>query len=350
MFVHVKKYSEGFLSIKLPYSMENVEKIRKVSGRKWLDSDKIWIVPDNKDTISLLSRLFGIEYVFFEDFEYSKDTIMLLKNELKLRNYSLRTQKAYLGHVRRFLQFYGKSIEAIDKEDVKKYLVKLAYDEKSPAYIDQAVSALRFLYVDVNKHTDIDFDINRPKREQKLPSVLNSNEVLRIIKSIDNLKHKAIIMMIYSAGLRVSESANLKICDIDSQRRLVHVRSAKGKKDRYTLLSKETLEILRQYVKEYKPKVWLFTGQKEDFHISTRSIQKVFESAALKAGIKKKVSVHTLRHSFATHLLENGTDLRYIQELLGHKNSATTEIYTHVSERDFGKIQSPLDRIMKKDD
>lgn len=227
--------------------------------------------------------------------------------------------------------------------------MKLVYEDKSPAYLDQAVSALRFLYVDVNKHNDVDFDINRPKREQKLPSVLNAYEVLRIIEAIDNLKHRAIIMLIYSAGLRLCEAANLKIQDIDSRRKLIHIRAAKGKKDRYTLLSNETLEILRQYVRQYKPQEWLFQGQKEDNHLTTRTIQKVFESAAFKAGIRKKVSVHTLRHSFAMHLLENGTDLRYIQELLGHKNSATTEIYTHVSERDFGKIQSPLDRIMKKE-
>lgn len=348
MYVHVKKYSEGFLSVKFPYSVENVEKIKKVAGRKWIESDKIWIIPDNEERTKLLCRLFGKDNIFFENYEYDKDTMIALKNELKLKNYSVKTQKAYLGHVRRLLQYHKKCIDDIDKDDVRRYLLELINRNKSPAYLDQTVSAIKFLFIDVKKCNDGDFDINRPKREKKLPSVLNVNEVFKIIESVDNLKHKAIVMLIYSAGLRVSEAAFLKIADIDSQRNLIHIKGAKGKKDRYTILANVTLELLRQYFKVYKPEEWLFEGQKGEYHLTVRSIQKVFEKAAFKAGVIKKVSVHTLRHSFATHLLENGTDLRYIQELLGHASPTTTEIYTHVSERDFAKIQSPLDRIMNK--
>ncbi len=348
MFMHVKKYSEGFLSVKLPYSVENVEKIRKVSGRKWVKSHKIWIVPDNKDTVSLLSRLFGSENVFFETFEYDKGTLIELKEELKLRNYSTKTQKAYLGHVRRLLQFQKKDVSEIKKEDIKMYLLKLLDQGRSAVYIDQAISAFKFLYVNLKGANDTDYDIKCPKRGQTLPSVLNANEVYKVIESIDNLKHRAIIMLIYSAGLRVSEAARLKVEDIDSSRNLIYVKDAKGKKDRYTLLSTITLDLLRQYFKIYKPGYWLFEGQNKKDHITDRSIQKVFERAAFKAGVKKKVSVHTLRHSFATHLLDNGTNLRYIQELLGHASPTTTERYTHVSEMSFAKIQSPLDRIMNK--
>ena len=346
MFVHIKKYSEGFLSVKFPYSLESVEKIRKIDGRKWIQSDKIWVIPDNEDRTKLLCRLFGKDNVFFENYEYDKDTMIALINELKLKNYSVKTQKAYLGHVRRLLQYHKKCIDDIDRDDIRSYLLELVNQDKSPAYIDQAVSAIKFLYIDVKRTDDADFDINRPKREKKLPSVLNASEVFKIIESVDNLKHKAIIMLIYSAGLRVSEAANLMIADIDSKRKLIHIKGAKGKKDRYTLLSNATLEILRQYVKVYKPEEWLFEGQNGEGHITVRTIQRVFERAAFKAGVRKKVTVHTLRHSFATHLLENGTDLRYIQELLGHESPTTTEIYTHVSEKDFGKIQSPLDRIL----
>jgi len=156
------------------------------------------------------------------------------------------------------------------------------------------------------------------------------------------------MMLIYSAGLRVSEAAKLKVEDVDSKRKLMHIKGAKGKKDRYTLLSDITLDLLRQYFKIYRPEDWLFEGQNKKGHITVRSIQKVFEKAAFKAGVIKKVSVHTLRHSFATHLLENGTDLRYIQVLLGHASPSTTERYTHVSETSFAKIQSPIDRIMNK--
>ena len=170
---------------------------------------------------------------------------------------------------------------------------------------------------------------------------------MKIFSCIDNIKHKALMVMMYSSGLRVGEVVRLKIEDIDSKRMLIHVRQSKGYKDRYTLLSKQALVILRDYFKRYKPEVWLFPGGKSNDHLTERSAQKVFDNARLKSGIIKKVSLHTLRHSFATHLLEAGTDLRYIQELLGHSSSKTTEIYTHVSKKDIGRILSPLDRIMQ---
>lgn len=151
--------------------------------------------------------------------------------------------------------------------------------------------------------------------------------------------------MIYSAGLRVSEVTNLQVQDIDKNRMLIHIRQAKGRKDRYTILSEATLRVLRQYVSEYKVSDWLFKGEKEGCPISVRTVQSIFKTACAKANIKKDVSVHSLRHSFATHLLEGGTDLRYIPELLGHKSSKTTEIYTHVSKKDLSKIHSPIDAI-----
>jgi integrase/recombinase XerD len=182
-------------------------------------------------------------------------------------------------------------------------------------------------------------------KEKTLPSVLSSEEVIEILKATENIKHRAILMTIYSAGLRISESINLKIRDIDSNRMQIRVEQGKGKVDRYTLLSEKTLLILRQYFKEYRPKVWLFEGLIKGEQYSTRSIQNIFQAAVKKAGITKDVSVHTLRHSFATHLLENGTDLRYIQNLLGHANSKTTEIYTHITTKGFDQIKSPLDKL-----
>lgn len=174
---------------------------------------------------------------------------------------------------------------------------------------------------------------------------MSEDEVCRILKSIDNLKHRAIIFLVYSAGLRVGEVVRLRIQDIDSKRMLVNVKQAKGKKDRNTLLSNISLEVLRSYMKKYRPEDWLFPGKDEKDHITERTVQRVFESACRRAEITKNVSVHTLRHSFATHLLEGGTDLRYIQELLGHNSSKTTEIYTHVSTKSISKIQSPLDKL-----
>lgn len=176
--------------------------------------------------------------------------------------------------------------------------------------------------------------------------MLSREEIIGILSAIENIKHRAILLMTYSAGLRVGEVVRLRVEDIDSKRRFVHVKQGKGRKDRYTLLTDTALEVLREYFKKYRPESWLFPGGKENDHLTERSVEKIFEHAREAAGIKKNVSVHTLRHSFATHLLEDGVDLRYIQELLGHASSKTTEIYTHVSEAGIGRIKSPLDRLV----
>ena len=176
--------------------------------------------------------------------------------------------------------------------------------------------------------------------------------MIRIFESVNNIKHKAILMLAYSAGLRVSEVVKLRVQDIDTERKMIFIKAAKGRKDRYTVLSEVALRVLREYWKAYQPKNWLFPGARQNSHLTTRTVEKILEDASQKAGIAKHVTVHTLRHSFATHLLEGGTDLRYIQELLGtpvcrqaDKSSKTTEIYTHVSNKDLRKIKSPLDNI-----
>ena len=189
------------------------------------------------------------------------------------------------------------------------------------------------------------YEIKRPKKDKKLPVVLSQEEVSRILSSVANLKHRLILMLIYSADLRVSEVVKLKPEDIDTERRLIHIKGAKGRKDRYMMLSEVVMETIRRYLKEYGHSKWLFPSQDKKKHITTRTVEKIFSNACRKANIKKNATVHSLRHSFATHLLESGTDLRYIQELLGHKSSKTTEIYTHVSNENIGKIKSPLDSL-----
>jgi site-specific recombinase XerD len=186
--------------------------------------------------------------------------------------------------------------------------------------------------------------IDRPREEKTLPVVLSEQEIGDLLRITENIKHKTILMLCYSAGLRLSELIQVRISDIDSKRMQIRVEQGKGKKDRYTLLSSKLLELLRIYYKQYRPKTWLFEGA-EGAQYSTRSIQSIMRESCKKAGIKKKVSVHTLRHSFATHLLENGTDLRYIQALLGHASSKTTEIYTHITTKGFDQIKSPLDKL-----
>lgn len=271
-----------------------------------------------------------------------------LKRELLSRKYSYKTVKGYLYYNRDFLNFIGKSPSEINDEDIKKYLVYLSEERQSAtSTLNQAINALKFYYGSMLKKKFV-YEVKRPRKDKKLPVVLSQEEIAKILSSIDNTKHKAILMLVYSAGLRVGEVVRLKPEDIDSKRMLIHIKGAKGRKDRYTLLSETALEILREYWRQYKPQKWLFEGARKDRYITTRTVDKIMEHACEKAGIKKDVSVHTLRHSFATHLLEGGTDLRYIQELLGHASSKTTEIYTHVSTQSLGKIKSPLDGLNLK--
>lgn len=218
--------------------------------------------------------------------------------------------------------------------------------QTSHSFANQAISAIKFLWINIlhMPNNEIEY-LPRPKKEKKLPNVLSKEEVLSLLKSVDNEKHKTILFLIYSAGLRLGEVVRLQINDIDSKRMLIKVIQGKGRKDRYTLLSDVALKQLRKYYSIYKPERWLFPGGKEGSYLTERSVQKIFERACQKAKIRSDVSVHTLRHSFATHLLESGTDLRYIQELLGHSSSKTTEIYTHVTEKKLSNIRSPLDYL-----
>lgn len=185
----------------------------------------------------------------------------------------------------------------------------------------------------------------RPKKEKKLPNVLSMNEVMLILKALHNLKHRAILYLTYSSGLRVGEVVRLKTQDIDFERKTLRVSQGKGRKDRLTLLSDTAMDIVQPYLQQEKPEKWMFPGQHPERHITERTVQKVFEQARAASGIKKRVSIHALRHSFATHLLEGGIDIRFIQELLGHQSVRTTERYTHVSVKDIRRIKSPLDQL-----
>lgn len=224
--------------------------------------------------------------------------------------------------------------------------------EYARSSVNQAFNAIRFLYVELYKQDIKIEDIPRPKRGRPLPKVLSEEEVGRLFDALPNLKHKAILMLIYSSGLRVGETVKLQINDIDSDRMLLHVRNGKGIKDRYTILAPSMLEVLRKYYKKYRPELWLFEGKRKGKPYTVRSVEKVFEKAKKKAGIIKPVTVHSLRPPIAigvaTHFLDNWGDIRVVQELLGHARRKTTEIYVHISERTLQKLQSPLERIMKK--
>ncbi|MGM0739016.1 MAG: site-specific tyrosine recombinase/integron integrase [Bacteroidota bacterium] len=262
------------------------------------------------------------------------------------KRYSHRTIDAYSSLVGSFLSVLKNNNPAgLTDDDIGRYITKFyAQAGHSRSYQNQAVNALKMYY-----RTEFNREIGevvslRPKREQKLPNVLSQEDVRAILNSFTNTKHKTIFYLIYSGGLRISEVVSLKIADIDSKRGVIRIRHSKGAKDREVPLSKKALDQLRTFYKAYHPKDFLFEGQFGGPY-STRSIQALFRKALIKCGIKKRATVHTLRHSYATHLLENGTDLRIIQELLGHKSSKTTEIYTHVSQQTKQKIPNPLDQL-----
>jgi integrase/recombinase XerD len=240
-----------------------------------------------------------------------------------------------------FLKQSGGSIGEL--KSVQSYSLRLLEDERSHSYVNQAISAIRFYRTRVLSIID-DVSYVRPKKESKLPEVLSLGEVERLFEVMENLKHKALLMLTYSSGMRVSEVVKLRHEDIDVERKTLRVRQGKGRKDRLTLLSDQAHAVLLSYLEESGSKEeWLFPGQYVGKPLTERTAQKIFEQALKGSGILKKSGIHSLRHSFATHLLEGGIDLRYIQELLGHRSSRTTERYTHVSNKDISRIKSPLD-------
>lgn len=282
--------------------------------------------------------------------EHRQHLFEVLTDELRLRNYSPKTIKAYRSSIRTFVRYVApRHPRALSDADLRQYLLYLIEQRKvEAATVNQVINALRFLYEELYKRPIQVGELPRPKRERKLPVTLSAEEILLLFDRIQNLKHKTILMLIYSAGLRVGEAVRVKIADIDGHRRLIHLKGGKGKKDRYTVLGDSMLKQLRVYYQQYQPREYLFEGGNGRDHIAERSVQNVFQRAVRAAAIRKPVSVHSLRHAFATHLLEAGTDLRSIQELLGHSNIKTTEIYTHVSKRRLEKIISPLDRALNQ--
>lgn len=267
-----------------------------------------------------------------------------LVTELKLRGFSERTVKSYVFHNQKFLEFIKKEPEAIAEDDVKLYLVHLISEKRlKPASVSLALSSIRFLYEGILKKRILD-EIKPPKAEKKLPTVLTKEEIKRMLAVTKNFKHRLLIKMLYSSGLRVSECVNLKINDLDLDERLGIVRSGKGKKDRNMILSENLVSDLRLYLNKRKddnPNVF----HVKDRALSVRQAQKIVQEAAKKAKVKKRVFCHALRSSFATHLLEAGTDIRVIQELLGHASVATTQQYTAVSREQIKKVVSPMDNL-----
>ena len=275
-----------------------------------------------------------------------KKAIMEVTDLLLRKNYSIHTQKSYVYMFTLFLKnVYPTPLHTINNEIIKKYHRELiSVHQKSISYQNQSINAIKFYLENIAKHPVEYIDLDRPRKEKKLPTVLTAAQVAAILKVTSNLKHRAILSILYSAGLRISECIHLQLQDIDSSAMRIWIRNGKGKKDRISLLSPKVLDELRTYYRIYTPKKWLFEGPNYTTY-SASSIRAIFRRAKKKANIHTPATVHTLRHSFATHLLENGTNLRYIQKLLGHNSSKTTEIYTHVANSMLTDIKSPIDYI-----
>lgn len=347
--------------------------VKTLPGITWSDAYSMYYIPNRKENLNLIFSTFkGIAWVnsnhFFSNKPINasneKPDISWYRNreikqgvrtcpeeyllKLELKRYSTSTVKTYVYFFETFLNLYPETdLQSFDENDIREFLQKLVQEGKSNSYINQAVNAIKFYFEVVLGMPNRFYSIERPRKEKKLPTVISKKDVSNMINSISNLKHKCIVSLLYASGLRLNELLNLKIKDIDSSRMIIFVRAGKGNRDRYTILGESILTDLREYYKIYEPKDYLFEGASGGKYTHT-SVQMTVKRAAKNARILKKVTPHTLRHSFATHLLENGTDLRYIQSLLGHSSSTTTEIYTHVAVNTFDSIKSPLDSLHLK--
>jgi len=338
------------------FTRGDLDAVRSLAGRRWDAGRRVWVVPGAREPIDALRKALGegrVEVVAGTPAPARPADVLLerVRDALTVRGYSPRTRKVYLGHLGRFLRWCEDGDFAVPEpselaERAEEYILQLIRQRHvSKSYQNQLVSALRFMCESVLGQPDLALRIPRPRRERKLPQVLSAAEVARLLARARNPKHRAVLMLLYSAGLRVGEVVRLRPADLDVERGLVRVRRGKGSKDRYTLLAERAVEAVRLYLDAYPTREWLFPGGRSGRHLTVRSVQRVVQRASQAAGITKHVTAHTLRHSFATHLLEGGTNLRIIQELLGHHSPRTTQLYTHVAKSTLQSVRSPLDNL-----
>jgi integrase/recombinase XerD len=341
--------------------------MQAISGSRWSNTHKGWIIPDNRvkckmppateQLTPLKVQHAGLKISRINNSlsrTLSIGNTLALKEfilQLQLKKYSPSTIKTYTNEFSQLLQKLGNfSVQQLSPEQMKRYMEACVRQGLSENTLHSRLNALKFYYEQVLKKDKFFWEIPRPKKRFILPKVLGEEEFGKLFNALENKKHKAMLFTAYSAGLRVSEIVALQIKHIDSDRMQILVEQAKGKKDRYVALSPILLDILRDYIKTYKPKPvkYLFESEQTRMAYPTRTVQKIFQLAKEKSGIIKDIGIHSLRHSFATHLLEKGTDIRYIKDLLGHFNIKTTERYLHVSKKSLVNISSPLDDLFKK--
>jgi len=364
--------NEQVLKVNIPYREHALRQIRLVRGRHYSKAHNCWLVPNCRKSIDQLIFYFKSPYYSIinqveklGNFEITQGqlkkevirqkalTLVVSKyrkfveeyiDGLLIRGYSMKTVTNYSRYFKNFLENINKEPTEISVAEIHNYVINAVRNGISESLQNGIISAIKFYYEVLKNYKPLQIHLPRPFAAEKLPNVLAISEVKRLFGTIKNKKHACLLYLAYASGLRVSELVGLRINDIDSARMVINVRSGKGKKDRTVMLSVKLLELLREYFKEYKPRNWLFEGQFDEQY-SVRSVEQVFYKAKNEAKITKPCTLHSLRHSFATHLLESGTDLRIIQELLGHANIETTIRYTHVSVRDIKNIESPFDKL-----
>lgn len=350
--------------IRFDYNSKLIEQVKKFPGRRWSQTKRCWYIPANNFHLDIfLNKISGIADIDASNIKdraasnistgnIKKPTLIKLPKgyleTLEQKRYAKSTIKSYTSYFRQFVDYFsGQSLDKVSVEQINDYLLKLIRKESmSPSKQNQLINAIKFYYEKVLGRERQYYTINRPRKTKALPKVITEDELFKMLEIASNSKNKLIIGLIYSAGLRRGEMINLRKEDIITGKKMIFVRGGKGKKDRVTILSEIVLEFLKTYFEEFKPNYWVVEGPGRKKYSAT-SIGNIVKKTAKKAGILIKVTPHILRHSFATHLLEQGVDLRYIQELLGHENSTTTEIYTHVSKKSLANIKSPLDRFFE---
>ncbi len=341
----MKVWIDGMIvKVTLKYDETDINELKDIGDGQWDSGRRLWIFPLDKYEALIAKRdKLNSELALVPSNDTSRDIEKLVKH-LKLGGYSPNTIRAYRGHLERYLHYAGGKRDLVSIQDYLLHLIDV--QKKSHAYCNQAINAIKMhLKLEGASSNGLLIKIPRPKKEKKLPKVMSKEEVKKLFDSTENLKHKTAFMMAYSCGLRVSEVATLSIRDIDSDRMVVNIKQGKGRKDRIAPLSESMLKQLRLYYEIYQPKEWLFESQIGSTPINVRTLQKVYQQRVNALGFSRHVSFHSLRHSFATHLLDSGVDIRYIQELLGHASSKTTEIYTHVTTQSLQKIVNPLDML-----
>ncbi len=327
------------VKVEIPYSKFLIEKVKAYGGR-WFSEGDYWIMTNDNYHKMINARRTPNEHRHAD----KATKLFIIRNVLVTKGYSLSTVRSYISHLRIFLDYANNDVTP---EVINRYILYLIEEsDVSHSYCQQAVSAIKIYLREFTSVNEIELlKVQRPKKVTRLPKVLSKDEVRQILDVTRNVKHKTALMMAYSCGMRVSEVCNIMIKDIDRSRMIVMINQSKGNKDRISTLSERLLAQLDIYIKSYRPEKWLFENPSSSRPISARTLQKIYQTSVEKAGIRKHTTFHSLRHSFATHLLEAGVDLRYIQELLGHVNSKTTEIYTHVSTQSIQSIINPLDQL-----